>query len=50
MGERESCEKYTFHKELDVDFDDGICLHCSKYLTIHCPYVDEFMEREIENV
>ncbi|MFQ6106683.1 MAG: hypothetical protein ACE5QF_03735 [Thermoplasmata archaeon] len=49
MAGRESCDDYTFHKALESEFDDGLCVHCSRFLTVHCPHIDEFMEEETDN-
>ncbi|MCK4366876.1 MAG: hypothetical protein KAU99_03115 [Thermoplasmata archaeon] len=44
MSQRESCDEYAFHEGLDSNLDDGFCEHCSKYLTVYCPHIDEFFE------
>jgi len=28
--------------------DDGRCVHCRKFLTLECPYIDHFMSEEDE--
>jgi hypothetical protein len=44
LSQRESCEEYSFYVELEEGLDDGLCQHCSKYLTVHCPQIDDFLE------
>ena len=35
---------YEFNGILAPNADDGRCVHCRKFLTIECPYIDHFME------
>jgi len=28
--------------------DDGRCVHCRKFLTIECPYIDHFLSEDDE--
>lgn len=39
-------ECYEFFTTLQKRFDDGLCEHCRKYLTVKCPHIDEFIEEE----
>lgn len=39
-------ECYEFYLKLQERFDDGMCEHCRKYLTVECPHIDEFLEEE----
>ena len=39
---------YEFNGILAPNADDGRCVHCHKFLTIECPYIDHFMEEEDE--
>lgn len=48
IGEQESeqFECYDFNVNLSTRFDDGLCEHCRKYLTINCPHIDTFIGEE----
>jgi hypothetical protein len=35
---------YEFHTKLLARFDDDLCEHCKKFLTLECPHIDEFVE------
>lgn len=39
-------ECYEFNKNLNDVLDDGRCIHCRKYLTVQCEYIDEFLDEE----
>ena len=41
-----SLECYEFYKKLPSGFNDGLCEHCRKYLTVECPNIDKFLEEE----
>jgi len=28
--------------------DDGLCVHCRKFLTLECPYIDHFLAEDEE--
>jgi hypothetical protein len=36
-------ECYEFNGKLKDQFDDDCCEHCSKYLTLQCEYLEDFM-------
>jgi len=44
LSQRGSCDEYVLHGKLDSGLNDGSCQHCSKYLTVYCPHIDEFFE------
>ncbi len=35
---------YDFNPALDPARNDTRCVHCRKYLTLECEYLDEFLE------
>ena len=37
-------ECYEFNARLESSLNDRCCVHCSKYLTLRCPYLDDFMD------
>lgn len=37
-------ECYEFNPSMPKPEDDGWCHKCRKYLTVHCKYLDEFMD------
>lgn len=39
-------ECYEFNFKLPSKFDDGLCEHCRKYLTVECHHIDDFLEDE----
>ncbi|UCF08479.1 MAG: hypothetical protein JSW28_01975 [Thermoplasmata archaeon] len=45
--EADFCDRecYVFNERLKKQFDDDCCEHCSKYLTIQCEYLEDFMEK-----
>ena len=45
-NEHQTLECYEFYKKLQSRFDDGLCEHCRKYLTVKCPHIDEFLKEE----
>jgi hypothetical protein len=42
----EFCDRecYEFNARLESSLNDGCCVHCSKYLTLRCPSLDDFMD------
>jgi hypothetical protein len=44
--EPEQMECYEFNTSLLEKFNDGMCEHCRKYLTILCPHIDMFIGEE----
>lgn len=34
---------YEVNEALSDSYDDGRCVHCRKFLTVDCPYVDHFL-------
>ncbi|MCK5548830.1 MAG: hypothetical protein KAI64_07425 [Thermoplasmata archaeon] len=43
-GEPRDLECYEFNTRLKSKFDDGLCDHCKKYLTLECAHIDWFIE------
>jgi hypothetical protein len=39
---------YEVNGVLGAAQDDGRCVHCRKFLTLECPYIDHFMSEEDE--
>jgi len=39
---------FEFNASLPPAEDDGRCVHCRKFLTVECPYIDHFFEEEDE--
>jgi len=37
---------FEFDPRLDPSRNDTRCVHCRKYLTVACEYIDEFVEDE----
>jgi len=37
---------YEFNPRLEPSVNDTRCVHCRKYLTTACDYIDEFLEDE----
>jgi hypothetical protein len=37
---------YEFNAYLEPALDDGRCVHCRKFFTLECEYIDEFIEEE----
>ncbi len=35
---------YEFNPSLDGPADDGRCVHCRKYLTVECEYLEAFLD------
>ena len=35
---------FEFNAALDPERNDTRCVHCRKYLTIQCEYLDQFLE------
>ncbi len=35
---------YDFNASIAPDGDDGRCVHCRKYLTVECEYIEEFLD------
>ena len=42
----ESFPCYEFNPKLRVSFDDGMCEHCAKWLTVDCENIDQYIEEE----
>ncbi len=36
---------YRFNEGLAPAYDDGECPHCRRYLTLRCPYIDDFLDQ-----
>ncbi len=34
---------YEFNDTLNRGLDDWRCVHCRKFLTVECPYIDEMV-------
>jgi hypothetical protein len=41
-------ECYEFNVALDPALDDARCVHCRKFFTLECEYIEEFIEEEDE--
>jgi len=39
---------YETNPDLSGSEDDGRCVHCRKFLTLECPYIDHFLGEEGE--
>jgi hypothetical protein len=39
---------FEFNAALSTVQDDGRCVHCRKFLTLECPYLDRFLSEEDE--
>lgn len=39
---------YEFNGVLAPSQDDGRCVHCRKFLTLECAYIDHFVAEEDE--
>ena len=37
---------YDSNPSLGPSSDDGLCEHCSKFLTTECAYIDHFLEED----
>ncbi len=37
---------YEFNGSLEPGLNDTRCVHCQKYLTVECEFLDEFLEDE----
>ena len=35
---------YEFNTSLPKENDDGLCIHCRKYLTLECEHLEDFMD------
>jgi hypothetical protein len=42
FSERAKC--FEFNKTLDDMLEDYGCDHCTKYLTLQCPFISKFLE------
>jgi hypothetical protein len=43
--EEDFCDRecYVFNEKLKEHFDDDCCEHCTKYLTLQCEHLGDFM-------
>ncbi len=42
------CACYVFNSELDGKYNDTICTHCIKFMTLDCEHIDEFVDGDVE--
>ena len=40
---------FEFNAALDPELNDTRCVHCRKYLTVQCEYLDQFLGDEADD-